>query len=108
MSVKANVEFRGEYWMSVFESKNLEERLGQLERKVSKLEDYQAFRKHFISLNEGEVVLQSMGGGAKIVLKKNGEISITGNSKIAIKSRGRLFIVSDGEMTMKGSKISEN
>ena len=45
-----------------------------------------------------------MGGGAKIVLRKNGEISITANSKIAIKSSGRVFVVAEGEMTLKASK----
>lgn len=90
------------------ESRNLAERCRQLELKVAKLEDYQAYRRHFLSLNDGEVVLKTRSGAAKIVLKDNGDISITGVGKIAVKSNGRTFITSSGEVTIKGSKVSEN
>ena len=59
-------------------SLNMETRIRQLEEKVKRLEAYQEFRKNFLSLNEGEVIIRSQGGAAQIVMKKNGDIAIKG------------------------------
>ena len=46
-------------------------------------------------------------GDASIVMKKNGDIQITGN-KITINGSGKITVKSDSDLIMKGSKITQN
>jgi phage gp45-like len=88
-------------------SLNMENRIRQLEEKVKKLEAYQEYRKHFLSLNEGEVIIRSYGGAAQIVMKKNGDIAIRGN-KVTIVGSNDVFVKASTELILKGSGIGSN
>lgn len=90
-----------------FNSSNMENRIRQLEEKVKRLEAYQEFRKHFLSLNEGEVIIRSFGGAAQIVMKKNGDIAIKGQ-KVTIVGSNDVFVKSSSEVILKGSHIGSN
>ena len=83
------------------------DQIKRLEEKVKKLEAYQEFRKHFLSLNEGEVVIRSMGSQASITLKKNGDIAIKGN-KVTIVGSHDVYVKSSSDLILKGSKIAAN
>jgi phage gp45-like len=83
------------------------ERIRQLEERIRKLEAYQEYRKHFLSLNEGEAIIRSQGGAAQIVLKKNGDIAIKGN-KVTIVGTNDVFVKASGDVILKGSSIKEN
>jgi len=88
-------------------STNMENRIRQLEEKVKRLEAYQEYRKNFLSLNEGQVIIRSQGGAAEIVLKKNGDIAIKGK-KVTIVGSNDVFVKSSSELILKGSKIGAN
>lgn len=88
-------------------SLNMENRIRQLEEKVKRLEAYQEFRRHFLSLNEGEVIIRSYGGASQIVMKKNGDIAIKG-AKVTIVGSNDVFVKSSGELILKGTHIGPN
>lgn len=85
----------------------LENRIRQLEEKVKRLEAYQEYRKNFLSLNEGQVVIRSQGGAAEIVLKKNGDIAISGK-KVTIVGSNDVFVKSSSDLVLKGRQIGSN
>ncbi|HEX6279789.1 MAG TPA: hypothetical protein VFZ49_07185 [Pyrinomonadaceae bacterium] len=93
--------------MTDHQTRSLEERIRQLEEKVKRLEAYQEFRKHFLSLNEGQVITRSQGGAAEIVLKKNGDISFKGN-KVTIVGPQNVFVKSSSDLILKGRTIGQN
>lgn len=66
------------------------------------------------SINIGKVLAITAGdaiklttGDASIIMKKNGEITISGKDVI-VKATGKINAAADGAMTLKGSKINEN
>lgn len=87
--------------------KNTADQIKRLEEKVKKLEAYQEFRKHFLSLNEGEVIIRAFGGQAQITLKKSGDIAIKGN-KVTIVGTNDVFVKSSSDLILKGSKVGVN
>jgi len=89
------------------QSTNMAVQFRQLEERIRRLEAYQEYRKHFLSLNEGEVIIKSYGGAAQIVMKKNGDIVIKGN-KVTITGQNDVFVKSSSEVILKGSKIGTN
>jgi hypothetical protein len=89
------------------QSTNMAVQIRQLEERIRRLEAYQEYRKHFLSLNEGEVIIKSYGGAAQIVMKKNGDIVIKGN-KVTITGQNDVFVKSSSEVILKGSKIGTN
>ena len=89
------------------QSTNMAVQNRQLEERIRRLEAYQEYRKHFLSLNEGEVIIKSYGGAAQIVMKKNGDIVIKGN-KVTITGQNDVFVKSSSEVILKGSKIGTN
>ena len=61
--------------------------------------------KKFSLVAGDEITLKT--GDASIVMKKNGDILITGN-KITINGSGKITVKSDSDLIMKGSKITQN
>ena len=89
------------------QSTNMAVQIRQLEERIRRLEAYQEYRKHFLSLNEGEVIIKSYGGAAQIVMKKNGDIAIRGN-KVTIVGSNDVFVKASSELILKGSGIGSN
>ncbi|HVQ56052.1 MAG TPA: hypothetical protein VMS29_04805 [Pyrinomonadaceae bacterium] len=93
--------------MHEFEIRSMVEKNSSLEARVAKLEAYQAYRRHFLSLNEGEVIIKTKNGLAKIVIKGNGDINIDCNN-FEVKASGRITLKASGPVDIKGSKINQN
>lgn len=62
--------------MHDFEIRSLVEKNRSLEARIAKLEAYQAYRHHFLSLNEGAVIVKTKNGSASITLKADGSVHI--------------------------------
>lgn len=87
---------------------------------VGKNEDVQigGDRNHTVAKNDGLSVgkklvvtagdeISLVTGSASIVMKKNGDIQISGKN-ITITGSGKINVKASGDMTLKGSKIKEN
>ena len=93
--------------MNDFEIRNLVEHNRSLEARVAKLEAYQAYRRHFLSLNEGAVIIKTKNGTASIAIKSDGSISIN-CSNFEVKASGKIALKASGPVDIKGSKINQN
>ena len=93
--------------MNQFEIRSLIEKNNTLEGRVAKLEAYQAYRRHFLSLNEGEVTIKTKNGLARIVIKADGSINIDCKD-FEVKATGRITLKASGQVDIKGSKVDQN
>jgi len=93
--------------MNPFEIRSLVEKNNTLEARVAKLEAYQAYRRHFLSLNEGEVIIQTKDGFTRIVIKKNGDMTINCKN-FEVTASGHIKLKASGPLELKGSKINQN
>jgi hypothetical protein len=93
--------------MNDFEIRRLAEHNRSLEARVAKLEDYQAYRRHFLSLNEGAVIIKTQNGAASITLKSDGSVFINCRD-FEVKASGKIVLKASGPVDIKGSKINQN
>jgi len=85
--------------MHDFEILNLTEQNRSLEARVAQLEAYQAYRKHYLSLNEGAVIVKTKNGLASITLKASGDVVIDCKD---------FEVKASGKIELKGAKVSQN
>ena len=93
--------------MNQFEIQSLVQKNNTLEARVAKLEAYQAYRRHFLSLNEGAVVIKTQNGLASITIKADGSINIDCRD-FEVKASGRITLKASGPVDIKGSTINQN
>jgi type VI secretion system secreted protein VgrG len=77
---------------------------GNRTQSVSK--DYKLEVSHNIVINAGDSILIKTGD-ASLVMKKDGTIQLKGKD-ITIEGSGKINVKADGDIIMKGSKISQN
>jgi len=61
--------------------------------------------EHFVSVGHHEVVVRT--GGASIVLKSDGSITIKGNN-VTVEGASKVIVKAAGDLVLKGAKIVEN